>query len=221
MTSTLIEIGGGDNSQVISDNAGKTVNVKLDRPFNTSGWGTLCVPFEMSASVIGEAYELGTITKHQTGEGINLNLAKVETIEAGKPYLIKANVPSLDVIKNVTIVNTTGSSYTVTGDGIKITFTGLINGDGQTDGSTEYYVGAKDGYLYNATVDKLGLRALFTITDEAGNPTKVRARVVTREDAATGFENITTTDKAVKIIENGQLIIIRNGEKYNVQGQRL
>ena len=219
VTSTLIEIGDGDNSAVITANANKTVNVKLDRPFNTSGWGTLCVPFEMSASVIGEAYELGTITKHQTGEGINLNLAKVETIEAGKPYLIKANVPSLDVIKNVTIVNTIGSSYTVKGDGIKITFTGLINGDGQTNGSTEYYVGADDGYLYNAKVDKLGLRALFTITDEAGNPTKVRARVVVGENTTTGFENITNGENTtIKVIENGQLVIIRNGEKFNAQG---
>ena len=219
VTRTLIEIGDGDNSAVITANANKTVNVKLDRPFNTSGWGTLCVPFEMSASVIGEAYELGTITKHQTGEGINLNLAKVETIEAGKPYLIKANVPSLDVIKNVTIVNTIGSSYTVKGDGIKITFTGLINGDGQTNGSTEYYVGADDGYLYNAKVDKLGLRALFTITDEAGNPTKVRARVVVGENTTTGFENITNGENTtIKVIENGQLVIIRNGEKFNAQG---
>ena len=222
VTSTLIEIGGGDNSAVIADNAGKTVNVKLDRPFNTSGWGTLCVPFEMSASLIGEAYKLGTITKHQTGEGINLNLAKVDTIEAGKPYLIKANVLSLDVIKNVTIVNTIGSSYTVTGDGIKITFTGLINGDGQTNGSTEYYVGAHDGYLYNAKVDKLGLRALFTITDEAGNPTKVRARVVVGENTTTGFENITNGENTtIKVIENGQLIIIRDGVKFNAQGVRL
>jgi hypothetical protein len=42
------------------------------------------------------------------------------------------------------------------------------------------------------------------------------------EDEATGFDQIIVpADQVLKVIENGQLIIIRNGEKYNVQGQRL
>ena len=41
------------------------------------------------------------------------------------------------------------------------------------------------------------------------------------ENAETGIDNIITTDTPVKVLENGQLIIIRNGEKFNVQGQKL
>jgi hypothetical protein len=41
------------------------------------------------------------------------------------------------------------------------------------------------------------------------------------ENVETGVEDIITTDAPVKVIENGQLIIIRDGVKYNVQGQRL
>jgi hypothetical protein len=41
------------------------------------------------------------------------------------------------------------------------------------------------------------------------------------ENAETGIDNIITTDTPVKVIENGQLIIIRDGEKYNAQGQKL
>ena len=48
-----------------------------------------------------------------------------------------------------------------------------------------------------------------------------RRRVCMGENAETGVDNIITTDAPVKVIENGQLIIIRNGEKYNVQGQKL
>ena len=127
------------------------------------------------------------------------------------------------IFEGVTIVNTTGeTTEPVSGAGINITFTGIINGSGTTNGSTEYYVGAK-GWLYNGEVDKLGLRAFFTITDAAGQEVKnIRARVVTREDSATGFENITNGENTtIKVIENGQLIIIRNGEKFNAQGVRL
>ena len=219
-----IELNSDDNSTIITANAGKTVNVKLNRSFTAGdGYYTLCLPFNIAASEIGTAYTLGAITKHVSGEegGININLTSVSTIEAGVPYLVLPNTLTNPVFENVTIVNTEGSNYTVTGAGVKVTFTGIINGVGeQTNGSTEYYIG-DNGYLYNGTVDKLGLRAFFTITDEAGNPTKVRARVVAGENVETGIEDIFSTDAPVKVIENGQLIIIRDGVKYNVQGQKL
>ena len=41
------------------------------------------------------------------------------------------------------------------------------------------------------------------------------------ENATTGLDNITNGENTViKTIENGQLIIIRNGEKFNAQGVR-
>ena len=58
-----------------------------------------------------------------------------------------------------------------------------------------------------------------------GIPNKVAGRryigmSVQGENEATGFENITAPEgQAIKVIENGQLIIIRDGVKYNVQGQ--
>ena len=220
VTNTLIEIGDGDNSDVITDNKDKVVNVKVNRTFKANdGYYTICLPFNLDASEIGTAYQISSITEHVEGEGLNVNFTTATTLEAGQPYLV---LPSKDltnpVFENVTIVNTTGNAATeVTGAGIKVAFTGIINGGGTTNGTSEYWVG-NGGYLYNDATAKLGLRAFFTITDEEGNPAKVRARVVIGENPTTGFENITTTDKAVKIIENGQLIIIRNGEKFNAQG---
>ena len=221
VTSTLIEIGDGDNSEVITENANKTINVQLNRSFTANvGYYTLCLPFDIAASEIGTAYELGTITEYEANGGINIKLTEVEDIKAGVPYLVLPKTLTNPVFENVKIENTTGSNYTVTGAGVKVTFTGIINGGGQTNGETEYYVG-DNGWLYNGEVAKLGLRAFFTITDETGNPTQIRARVVAGENVETGVEDIITTDAPVKVIENGQLIIIRDGVKYNVQGQRL
>ena len=224
VTSTLIEIGGGDNSDVIDANGGETVNVKVNRTFTANdGYYTICLPFDLAAEKIGKAYQIQAITEHVAGEGINVVFTEVTTLAAGQPYLL---LPSKDlenpIFEGVTIVNTTGDAApTVSGEGINIAFTGIINGGGNTNGTSEYYVG-NGGYLYNGETAKLGLRAFFTITDNNGNPAKVRARVVVGENTTTGLDNITNDENTtIKVIENGQLIIIRNGEKFNAQGQRL
>ncbi len=221
----LITLTTGDNDAVIAANIGKTVNVKIERSFTANdGYYTLCVPFNMPASVIGKAYSLGTITEHVGGEGINIELKEENMLSAGMPYLVlpKANMSEL-VVENVTIAEDDIAGQGVSNDelNVQIFFQGYYSASGQTDGELQYYVGNK-GYLYNDVVDIRGLCGLFTITDMESNPIKVRARVVTREDAATGLDNnqlpITNIQKA---IENGQLIIIRDGVKYNVQGQKL
>ena len=224
VTSTLIEIGGGDNSEVIEANEGETVNVKVNRTFTANdGYYTICLPFNIDADEIGKAYQINTITEHVAGEGINVEFTEVTTLTAGQPYLL---LPSKNlenpIFEGVTIVNTNGDAApTVSGEGINIAFTGIINGGGDTNGTSDYYVG-NGGYLYNGTTAKLGLRAFFTITDNNGNPAKVRARVVVGENTTTGLDNITNgEDTTIKVIENGQLIIIRNGEKFNAQGQKL
>lgn len=225
VTSTLIEIGGGDNSDVITANEDKTVNVKVNRTFMANnGYYTICLPFNIDADEIGKAYQIKAITEHVAGEGINVEFTEVTTLTAGQPYLL---LPSENLenptFEGVTIVKTTGeTTEPVVGAGIKITFTGIINGVGEyTNGNTDYYVG-DNGLLYNGTTKKLGLRAFFTITDEEGNPTKVRARVVVGENTTTDLENILNGENTtIKVIENGQLIIIRNGEKFNAQGQKL
>lgn len=40
-----------------------------------------------------------------------------------------------------------------------------------------------------------------------------------QEEQATGFENLNQSNSVDKLIENGQLIIIKNGVRYNAQGQ--
>ena len=59
-----------------------------------------------------------------------------------------------------------------------------------------------------------------------GKPTQMPGRryigmSVQGENVETGVEDIITTDTPVKTIVNGQLVIIRGGEMYNVQGQKL
>ena len=149
--------------------------------------------------------------------------SEVSTLQAGQPYLILPKNLTDPIFKDVTIsYNDKNKSETVVhaeGAGINFDMIGKINGAGKTDGL--YWVGT-NGYFYNDNTDILGLRTYFSITDNAGKPLNIRARVVVSENAATGLDNITNGENTtIKVIENGQLIIIRNGEKFNAQGQKL
>ena len=216
-TCANIRLQAGNNAGILAAADGKQVNVTVARNFTANdGFYTLCVPFDMPASVIGKAYQIAAITEAGDG-GVNVEFTEVTTILAGQPYLIepKADLNGFSV-DAVTIDNSTPTAVTVSGAGVSITMQGKYSRDAKTNGL--YWVG-NDGYLYNDDVWPTALCAYFNITTPSG--VAPRMRVVTKEDAETGLDNITTGAKAVKAIENGQLIIIRDGVKYNVQGQKL
>ena len=226
VTNTLIQLESGDNSEVIEANADKKVNVQVNRTFKANdGYYTICLPFDLDdASKIGKAYQVTSITEHVAEEGFFMVFNEVETIKAGQPYLILPKNLTNPIFENVTIVNTTGETVTATGAGINFEMVGVINGGGQTE-LGQYWVG-DNGCFYNGdgtqTTDKLGLRVLFNITNTEGQRVNVRARVVVGENTTTGLDNITNGENTtIKVIENGQLVIIRNGEKFNAQGMRL
>ena len=210
-------LSSGDNSAAITAAAEQTVTALVNRSLvKDDGYYTLCVPFNMPPSLVGKAYQISGLIKKNT-DYVEVNLAESNQINAGAPYLI---VPSETkdylLVENVTIVNTSGSSVEKSISGLSVAMQGVINGAGNTDGL--YWVG-NGGYLYNDSASKLGLRTYFNITTLSG--IAPRLRVVAGENVETSVEDIITTDAPVKVIENGQLIIIRDGVKYNVQGQKL
>ena len=210
-------LSSGDNSAAIDAAEGQTVTALVNRSLvKDDGYYTLCVPFNMPPSLVGKAYQISGLIQKNT-DYVEVNLAESNQINAGAPYLI---VPSETkdylLVENVTIVNTPGSSVEKSISGLSVAMQGVINGAGNTDGL--YWVG-NGGYLYNDSASKLGLRTYFNISTPSG--IAPRLRVVAGENVETGIDNIVTTDTPVKVIENGQLIIIRDGVKYNVQGQKL
>ena len=212
-------LSSGDNSAAITAaaEAGQTVTALVNRSLvKEDGYYTLCVPFNMPASLVGKAYQISGLIQKNT-DYVEVNLAESSWINAGAPYLIEpSKTKDYLLVENVTIVETTGESIAKSISGLSVAMQGVINGAGNTDGL--YWVG-NGGYLYNDSASKLGLRTYFNITTPSG--IAPRLRVVASENVETGIDNIVTTDTPVKVIENGQLIIIRDGIKYNVQGQKL
>lgn len=81
-----------NNTETISGNADKTVNVKLTRTLKADVWNTFCVPFDVT--VAGSPLEGATIkqianvVENNDGAVINFEDAPA-TLEAGKAYLVR------------------------------------------------------------------------------------------------------------------------------------
>ena len=216
-------------SDFVTAYKGKTINAVVERSFVYEQLHTLCLPFNVELHWLGEeakAYKLNSVVGNSAQE-LSLNASECATMTAGQPYIVKPKKGSeyeYLIVADVAVQNVSAGSYTITGGGYKVTMQGIAatpNPAQQTDGSTEYWLAMEDGCLYKTPTNKLGLRSIIKMTTTSGAPINVRARVAFNENVETGVEDIITTDTPVKVIENGQLTIIRDGVKYNVQGQKL
>ena len=222
-----IIIGDGDNSSVLNNLNGVTVDLKVTRSFASGTLYTLALPFAMDnntvKSIFGtdvELYDFTSLSENTSGELI-LSFTKQATpaIAAGTPYLIKpktiVNGFDLTGVTIKTATNPVVKTYGTT----TITMQPVLSAtaEAKTNGASQYWLAA-DNNLHNNVVSIKGLRVIFDVQTTKAN---VRARAAFNENVETGVEDLFTTDTPVKAIVNGQLIIIRDGVKYNVQGQKL
>lgn len=221
---TMVAINESD--EVANATLVDNVDVVIGRAFTNAYWQTLSLPFalneEQVISLFGEGVKIAQLTSSTVTSTDNatfeLNFAYVSEIEAATPYLIRpaVDVDAAQVLENVFVDIT--PKYVVTQDATMIPV--LFKSTFQT-AETNYWL-AENGYLYGGATDIEGMRAYFTFPNlTAEQVSRMRARVVFNENTETSVDNITIDEAPIKVIQNGQLIIIRNGEKYNVQGQKL
>lgn len=217
---TVVFADGEDYTDLLAQYAGQKVNAQVERMLLNDGLNTLTLPFDIAASQIGniKAYQITSVVENRAEE-IEIVCTEKTTLLAGQPYIIEVLGRSIWAIEanGVVIKNVSPSNVVAQGETTTVTMHGVLNTTGETTNGL-YWIG-DGGYLYNEDVDKLGLRAYFSISTPSG--IAPRMRVVANENAETGLENINAATKAVKAIENGQLIITIDGVKYNVQGIKL
>ena len=190
-------------------------------------WFSISLPFALNATQITEIFGDGTQVLKLAKAGVapdqvtELGFSPVNAIQAATPYLIKPTkkVNAGTVLRNITLA-TTSNPVKVS----NVTMHPLLNQIeyDYTNDDVLFFLGTDNLLYYQATDNKLlGLRAYFTFDGVTtySQAAQVRARVVFNENETTDLDNLITTDAPVKVIENGQLIIIRDGIKYNVQGQ--
>ena len=185
------------------------------RTVTLGNYGTICIPYASSSYSGAEFYEVSWL-KAETGLYLD-QLAAGTALEAGKPYIFRATSTEI----KVTCTGAAVAEPVSGANGLTGTFTDIADGDAALVG--HYIIAQNQIWVAGAGNSLPANRAYIANTVPTTEQAKLpgRRRVCMGENAETGVDNIITTDAPVKVIENGQLIIIRNGEKYNVQGQKL
>ena len=76
------------------------------------------------------------------------------------------------------------------------------------------------GLLMAITLPLFAVTATGVVVDETGDPFNL-TRVVLIEKGTTGISDAIQSVKSIKTIENGQMVIIKNGVRYNALGAQL
>ncbi|MCQ2346615.1 MAG: InlB B-repeat-containing protein [Paludibacteraceae bacterium] len=226
--SALVLNDNENNAPVLSANVGKEQDIQLMRTFQAGMWNTVCLPFALDASQIatafGEGTQVGSMTRGETVEDeLFLNFdTKETTMVAGQPYIIfpgdDANVVN-PTFENVTITTTEAETYlSPTGD---VIFTGAFSPVANLK-ETDYYLGVNNTIHSTISGTLKGFRAYFNYFSQAGSDAPKRVRMsINGTETTTAMDEMEVLNPAEKMIENGQVVIIKNGAKYNVFGQQL
>lgn len=223
--------------KILDDTDGQEVPVvTVTRPMNRDGYfATLCFPFDLSAAQIAKSSLHGAEIKEFTnatvdGGTLNIEFSLVDHIEAGKPYFIKFTNPELkgDALDRLDFMEVTidkTAPTPVTHGGLTMTGTYVPKAvEEQTDasdGEGVLFLGANNTlYWPNKAGTIKPFRAYFSIS--GGGPAHIRRGMpaqIVENDNPEGINNTNAEKIAVKAIQNGMLIIEKNGVRYNAQGQ--
>ena len=196
---------------------------------------------------IGETYVFSTGAEFIAEEGDFLLMATMQD-EEGK-YLfnveVRGTMPKAEVeivvkeTKDVTLynlnMNVQGNMAMVTAEGETLSFWltlletenyyGTYTNDAFSNiyyGDDQLYAAYGEAQVYAEVDGKAKFVVSFISTPDAeGNVTLYNFTLYAGEKTATGVENLDTTTAPVKMLRDGQLVIIRNGVEFNSIGQKL
>ena len=225
-TATIRAVDAGNSNYNAVESSVYTVTVSesgYTRAVTNGNYGTICLPYGSSSYAGAEFYEIA-YPEIKNGDATGLYLDQLEegaALEAGKPYIFKATADELTVSYEGAMATTpVAGEAGLTGTLVDIAAGGVLVGNyiiAQNmfwDASAENWLNANRAYINKAT--------LLSVPPKSPVPGRRRVSMgETSENGATGVENTMIAPNSLKVIENGQLVIIREGVKYNAQGVRL
>ena len=225
-----IDESATDNSAWASKvDDGNQYDVQIIRSFKGGMNNTFCLPFAVSSSqckeVFGNDVEIYTLGEATIEDYIlNLTVNPASDIYPGTPVLIK---PARDIVNpvftDVKFTAYTASATTKT----NANFVGSFVKTPLTASDDLLYVGPENKVFFlSVDYDMPGMRAWFVIHDvpaALGSPKALRsARIIEKEQITTSILNVEPSDDTIrKVLYNGQIVIIRGNEMYNMQGQHI
>ncbi|MBR1480698.1 MAG: hypothetical protein IJ609_02045, partial [Paludibacteraceae bacterium] len=219
-----------DNATTLAEKNGIRANVTLNRTIARNGdYATFCAPFAISREALEE--HLGTTevlrykrTVIEGDEAVLIFDDDVTDLEAGVPYLIKPaggdNVTSM-TFNNVVIDNTLRESADDHYRFIPLFSQETVSNTGAENKSVVYLGASNQLYWAGPTCTINGFRAYFRVADGAA-ATMAPVRRMSFDRGAgvtTALDNSAADAAQSKRLENGRLVIVRDGVRYNALGQ--
>ncbi len=206
-----------------------THTIHLTRSFTSGMYNTICLPFDVSSAQLEAIFGSDVVLKYMTGATISddvldLNFGNTSSIYHGTPYLIwPTKAVTNPVFTDVEILVETGQA---TG-GDDADFIGNFVKTTILANENNLFLGSGNQLQFSDNdVTIKGMRAYFRVDNPSGAPIR-KARIVEKDNIVTELElidgelqDIKSANGTIKTIENGQLILIRDGKRYNVMGIR-
>lgn len=199
------------------------------------GYYTLTLDRELKTFEGAELYEINQyVTEPEYSETGLILLQAVETLpQAGKPYIVKA-------MANKFVATASNSAEVVTAAGASVNgLYGVLADDAtvlynnneyvyQLESGVDYYL--KGGDKYYKAGEKNYLRpyyAYFKLSEVTNYPAETNYAASRKMVMIGGSANVATemmvveetTETVSKVVENGTLYVVKDGVKYNAQGQ--
>ena len=207
---------------------GPLYDVQIKRTIVGGMYNTLCLPFAVSSEqareIFGSDVQLRTLNEATIEEGgfvLNLDFTVTSSMYPGTPHLIKTSRDIVDpVFIGVKFTRTTPAATTKT----KANFVGNFVKGTIAASENNLFLGAENTlYFPTEEINILGMRAYFVVHDVPAYMIK-RARIVENEQVITEIELVKSQEPEAnnqKLLIDGQLIIVRDGARYNVMGTKV
>lgn len=206
--------------------------IQVMRTFVGGMYNTVCLPFGVDDSEMREVFgsdvvlkKLNTATFDATSGILDLNFEDVSSsgMYQGTPYIIKPSKTIVNpVFEKVEILSETTAGHT---NRDNANFIGTFVATEIPAGENYLFLGQNDKLYFspNAATPIKGFRGWFEVHDIQGGAKAIKkARIVEQNQVVTTIDVVNDENGNVqKVFRNGQLIIIRDGIEFTVQGQRI
>lgn len=219
-----------NNYGILSETLESTTNIRVFRTLKAGMYNTLCLPFDvdnLSTTPLAntDILELDNTIVSSDGQEMILQFNKVNSIQAGIPYLVQpqSDITLPMVFDNVTIQTVEGEQV-LDGAGV-ITFHGILSPVTLYEGDRSIlFLTAYNQLAWaNTTAEMYGMRAYFEIRDNTVANIRPRAAINTTQNAPAELPNTIdpTIENIKKVMVDGQLYIYKNGALYTITGAKV
>ena len=221
---TAVKVNGNELLvTLVTDNKVQTLPITVELPIHTREvpagyYATVCLPYNLVKVTGATLFKVAGKDNNK----VYLDEVLASETEAGKPYIFLTDADTQVFYYGDSYTSEPGSFNTLYGTFVKLE-------GAQLDGmymlqsnkivkcaATGCWIDPYRAYFNGTELEALG---------KPGAQMPGRRRVslgATEENTTTGSEDVVTpNEQVIKVIENGQVIIIRDGVKYNAQGIKL